>query len=122
MTSDAPLSAIARPPNHPGDASCKKVSPDASPGWPPWPVRENRSPPLHRVLREPPSPPPPAPGSPAGDLPKEEQGPRGACLPAKGASTLPAPGGQFGARSTLLCRIAKNEALSRNGARLNVGY
>jgi len=29
---------------------------DASPGWPPCPVRENRSPPLHRVLREPPWP------------------------------------------------------------------
>jgi len=69
-----------------------------------------------------PHPRPPALASPAGDLPKEDQGPRGACLPAKGASTLPAPGGQFGARSTLLCRIAKNEALSRNGARLNVGY
>jgi hypothetical protein len=37
-----PVSAIVRPPNHPGDASCKKVPPDASPnvGPPPQPIEK----------------------------------------------------------------------------------
>jgi len=41
------------------------------------------------------SEPPPAPGSPAGDLPKEDQGSLGACLPAKGAGPRASLGGQF---------------------------
>jgi hypothetical protein len=38
------------------------------------------------------------PASHAGNLPKKAQALRGACLPAKGAGTRAAPGGQFGAR------------------------
>jgi hypothetical protein len=39
-----PLSAIVRLPNHPGDASCKKVPPDASPNLapPPQPIETER--------------------------------------------------------------------------------
>jgi len=38
-----PLSAIVRLPNHPGDASCKKVPPDASPNLapPPQPLKQS---------------------------------------------------------------------------------
>ena len=46
----------------------------------------------------PPAPDPCPPGSPAGDLMKKEQGPLGARLPAKGAGTQAAPGGQVGAQ------------------------
>jgi hypothetical protein len=39
-----PLSTIVRLPNHPGDASCRKVPPDASPNLdpPPQPIETER--------------------------------------------------------------------------------
>jgi hypothetical protein len=41
---------------------------------------------------------PPPPSSPAGNLLEKAEALRGACLPAKGAGTRAASGGQFGAR------------------------